>query len=182
MSEAMITRLSIHEYRQLPETLTPTELIDGVILTMPSPKHEHQQIIVALVILLNTLIKSGKIVVAPMDVILDDYNTVQPDVFWLRGDDSLCRVGDDGYYYGAPDLVCEVLSPSTALRDRADKFLLYEKHGVREYWLIDPLNIYMEVYRLQNGVFVRQGVYGTHDTFVSIVLDEQNVPVMQIFG
>lgn len=182
MSELVSPRINLQEYQQLPETLTPTELIDGVVITMPSPKKEHQDIIVALVLVLNMLMKSGKIVVAPMDVILDDYNIVQPDVFWIRGDDSLCQPSADGYYDGAPDLVCEVLSPTTALRDRGDKFSLYEKHGVREYWLVDPLNIYMEVYQLQTGVFVRQGVYGTEDTFASAVLDAQTVIVKQILG
>jgi Uma2 family endonuclease len=112
-----------------------------------------------------------------MDVIFDDENTVQPDVFWISGANSLCKLGDDGYWYGAPDLVVEVLSPSTELRDRRDKFKLYQKFGVREYWLAHPVALYIEVFRLENGGFVPHGIFGQGESFISDVLGELVVSV-----
>jgi Uma2 family endonuclease len=135
------TRVSPEAFRQLPETMEPIELIDGEIIVRPSPVNKHQEIIGDTYVFLSVLIRGhvieGEVVVSLMDVWLGDH-CVQPDVFWVSGPESRCQLGEDGYWYGAPDLVVEVLSPSTAYRDRGVKFRLYEEHGAREYWLIDP--------------------------------------------
>ena len=86
-------------------------------------------------------------------------------MFWVSGADSLCKLGADDYWHGAPDLVVEVLSPSTALRDHGVKFGLYEQHGTREYWLIDPAAEFVEVFRRENDAFVRFGAFGNAETF-----------------
>lgn len=86
------------------------------------------------------------------------------------------------YVVGASDLIVEVFSPSTARRDKEYKFHLYEKYGVREYWMVDPVNQYVEVYVLQEGVFVRQGVYDEADTFTSPVLGDKVVEVRLVFA
>ncbi len=88
----------------------------------------------------------------------------------MSGADSRCRLGEDGCRYGAPDLVVEVLSPSTAHKDRGVKFDLYEKHGVREYWLLDPEGRYAEVYRRERERFDRVGVFGPGQSWASGVL------------
>jgi Uma2 family endonuclease len=98
------------------------------------------------------------------------------------GSDSRCEQGEDGYWYGAPDLVIEVLSPSTAYRDRRTKFNLYQQHGVREYWLADPEGEYIEVYLLENGLFVRQGAFGKQDSFVSPVLGGLRINVGELLN
>jgi Uma2 family endonuclease len=66
--------------------------------------------------------------------------------------------------------VIEILSPSTARRDRGVKFDVYERHGVREYWLTDPEAQFVEVYRHEGGAFRRQGLYGADEAFPSAVL------------
>ena len=80
-------------------------------------------------------------------------NAVQPDVLW-NSPASRCVLVDDAYFRGAPDLVVEVLSPSTALRDKQTKFRLYEKYGVREYWIVEPTAQYVEVWALVEAKFV----------------------------
>ena len=69
-----------------------------------------------------------------MDVYLNDSNVVQPDVLWVATDSEACVLVDNKYWKGAPDVIVEVLSFSTANRDYRVKYDLYEKHGVRAYW------------------------------------------------
>lgn len=168
------TRMTAAEYRQLPETTQPTELIEGKIIVSPAPKDNHQAVVVGFVQAILRQLTTGTLRFAPTDVHLDDETVVQPDVFWVSGPDSRCRLGDDGYWYGAPDLVIEVLSPGTARRDKAEKFRLYEKHGVREYWLADPDARYAEVWRRAGDAsrFEQQGVYGPDESFESALLGQ----------
>ena len=113
---------------------------------------------------------------------LDDENVVQPDVFWVSGVESLCKLGADGYWHGAPDLVVEVLSPSTALRDHGVKFALYEQHGTREYWLIDTEGEFVEVFHREGERLTRFGVFGTKDSFALSVLSAAEIPVSILFA
>jgi len=170
MAQAIRERITAAEYAQMPETNLPVELIDGEIIEMPSPKTEHQQISGNLYSLIKTLIPGGSVFYSPLDVHLDEYNVVQPDIFWVSGQESLCKLGKDGYWHGAPDLVVEILSEGTGLRDRREKFRLYEKHGSKEYWLVEPGQKYLEVWALADGQFKRLGVFGADDTFESPAL------------
>lgn len=168
------TRMTAAEYRQLPETTQPTELIEGEIIVSPAPKDKHQAVVMGLVQAILRQLAAGTLRFAPLDVYLDDETVVQPDVFWVSGPGSRCRLGDDGCWYGAPDLVIEVLSSDTARRDKAVKFRLYEQHGVREYWLADPDARYVEVWRRADDAapFTQQGVYGPDETFESALLGQ----------
>jgi Uma2 family endonuclease len=167
------SRISPEAFRQLPESMQPTELIDGEIIVSPTPVTRHQRICGRTFVFLDGLVTantiSGEAMISPMDVWLGDH-CLQPDVFWVSGPDSRCQLGEDGYWYGAPDLVVEVLSPSTAHRDRGVKFRLYEEHGAREYWLIDPDGHYIEIYALKDGKFDRLGAFGKGESFPSHVL------------
>ena len=159
------------EYAQLGETTQPMELIDGEVIMSPAPIDEHQVVAIAFLDLLRDIAPSGNRRFAPCDVHLGKHDVVQPDVFWVSKQNTACKLGADGYWHGAPDLVIEILSPGTALRDRREKFALYEKHGVREYWLADPATQLVEVYRLKDRKFERVGVFGPEDSFESAALD-----------
>ena len=174
------TRMTAKDFFELPESNLPTELIDGELIVSPAPIPEHQNISVELIILLKGLIPNGKLYHAPIDVYLDEANSVQPDIVWVA-EGSQCFIGDKRLE-GAPDLVIEILSPSTARRDKNKKFMLYEKHGVREYWLVDPLAQYIEVWRLEEGKFAPKGVFGPGESFVSAVLGDKSVNVGTIFA
>ncbi len=181
MAEMTRTRMTAKEFLELPESNMPIELINGEIIMSPTPKDPHQDIVLSIAILLKPMVTAGKVKVAPMDVHFDDVNVVQPDVFWAGGEGSRCQLGDDGYWHGAPDLVVEVLSPSTSSHDRGVKYDLYEKYGVREYWLVEPDAKYIEIYVLQEGKFVRQGLFEPGASFTSLVIEGQSVAVDKLF-
>src|SRR5690606_22104288 len=101
MSDIARTRVTLEEFKALPESLDHIELIDGELILSPTPKFKHQNAVGNVLVMLKQL-SQGKAVVSPMDVYLDNENVLQPDVFWVRGADSLCKLGEDGYWHGAP--------------------------------------------------------------------------------
>ncbi len=105
---------------------------------MPSPTVWHQMVALFLWRYLQRRTKNtrGWVCAAPADVILGEHPVVQPDVYYVAADRKDMPRG--GRLNGAPDLIAEILSPSTAARDRRDKLSLYAQAGVREYWLVDP--------------------------------------------
>lgn len=187
MVDQIKTRITASEYLQLPETNQLTELLDGLLTiygeddVSPAPVNDHQRLVRRSSCVVENLIPNGEIFTAPTDVHFDELNVVQPDIFWVA-EDSQCVEVDGKYWYGAPDLIIEVLSPGTEYKDRGKKFRLYQKYGVREYWLISRIESFVEVYNLADEVFIQQGVYGAEDTFVSPVLGEKTVDVKLIFS
>jgi Uma2 family endonuclease len=178
---AVQAKITADDFLQLPETNLPTELIDGEIIVAPAPKASHQNTVFSSAKTIEKIAPHGKVYISPIDVYLDERNVVQPDVMW-NGTDSQCILIDDSYWRGAPDLVVEVLSPSTALRDKQTKFRLYEKYGVREYWMVEPAAQYVEVWYLVEGKFALHGVFGVGETFTSTVFGNKSVDVSLIFG
>jgi Uma2 family endonuclease len=150
------------------------------MIMSPAPNLEHQAIVLNLASLLLQIKPGGKVHVAPVDVWLDDANVVQPDVMWISPN-SACVPFEKKYYQGAPDLLAEVLSPGTARTDKSAKFKLYEKHGVREYWMVDPEAQYVEVWRREENRFALVGVFGPGETFGSAVLGDKTVEVTRLF-
>ena len=160
------------------------ELIDGVAYNMtPAPNRRHQAILRELSFQLVSFLtdKPCKVYFAPFDVRLpvhdeedDDVTTVvQPDIVVICDPKKL----DDRGARGAPDLVIEILSPSTSRKDVKIKFNLYEKHGVREYWIVDPTGGTVMAYRLgPDGRYGRPQVYTDDDSapvgiFADLVID-----------
>ncbi len=130
------------------------ELIDGVAWCMsPGPRRRHQALLTRLIQPLATLLKgkSCQVFAAPFDVIFpagdeadEDVDTVvQPDLAVFCDPSKLTERGARG----APDLVIEILSPSTSRKDQNEKLALYERSGVREYWVVDPAGKWICVYR-----------------------------------
>jgi len=139
------------------------ELIDGTayVREPPSPSLSHQEIVVELCRQLGNALEDQpcRVCVAPLDVRLpksteedDQVDTVvQPDVFIV----SDLRKLDTRGVRGAPDWVAEVLSPSTARHNRTLKLSAYERAGVREVWLIDPVDLTVTIYLLEAGRYGR---------------------------
>lgn len=174
------TRVTMQEFLELAETRLPTELIAGEVVVKPTPNLPHQRLVFRTAHYLQMLVQMGYIYVAPVDVVFDNENVLQPDVFWVAPD-SQCEPMDDRFFHGSPDLVIEILSPTTARRDRDIKFVLYEKYGAREYWLVDPDARFVEVYRRQADRLVRLGFFGQGEKFTSPVLDNASLDVDTLF-
>jgi Uma2 family endonuclease len=128
------------------------EIIDGNLLMAPAPTLWHQDWLMNLAVLLRHHIlkhKLGRLFIAPVDVVLDDQNTVQPDLVFV----SSANVGllRERAIFGTPDLLVELVSPASARRDRTVKKDLYARFGVKEYWIGDPANASMEILALHKG-------------------------------
>jgi len=127
-------------YRMLPEG-TRCEVIFNELIMSPSPSSQHQFLLGELYVLLYTFLKGkniGKAVLSPLDVYFEEYiSAVQPDIIVLLNE-TLSKVEKDGLY-GAPDIAIEILSQNKSY-DTKRKRALYEKAGVKEYFMIDPEN------------------------------------------
>ena len=174
------TRMTAAEFFELPETNQPTELIDGELIVSPSPIPKHQLLVGRFYSKLEDLIPNGVVFFAPMDVYFDDNNIPQPDIIWVA-ENSQCVITEKRLE-GAPELIIEILSPGTLRRDRREKYELYERFGVREYWMTDPVGQFVEVCVWVNGTYKRQGVYGPDESFESPVLGGKTVTLKGIFG
>ncbi len=131
------------------------ELINGRLKEMPAPSFEHQVISRDLEFLLWGYVKEsgiGQVIDAPFDVILSETVVVQPDIVFISSD-NLKNV-KDGRLFGPPDLVVEIVSPTSYVRDRYEKFALYEMYGVKEYWIVYPEMKVVEVWCLKGGKYV----------------------------
>ena len=150
------TKLTYRDYAKTPED-ERWELIDGDLIMAAAPNTEHQMIQSDLGWHVKGFVMErdlGWVFYSAIDVVLSDYDTVQPDLVFVSKAraDIITRAN----IRGAPDLVVEILSPSTARRDWRDKFDLYELHGVPEYWMADPEARVIWVFVLREGV-VRGG-------------------------
>lgn len=183
MAQPTRTRITADEFFALPEYQENEfiQLIDGevVIGVAPVPKHGFNADNILYYLMTYARNHGGKAASAPVEVMLDERNIYEPDVFYIAPDGP-CRE-DSRRYVGPPDLVVEVLSPGTAKYDKEAKYQAYERNGVREYWIVDPANETFELYtRDDDGTFQKAGIYDHRDTFSSSVLGE-DVTIAQIF-
>jgi Uma2 family endonuclease len=132
-------RASIEEFWSLPESVLPTEYIDGEIIMAPTPTITHQRAILRMASALQQFVSEnrlGEVFVAPLDVVLPTGEVVQPDVFFLNARQTE-RAGAASRVKDAPPFLIEILSPGSVRHDTMTKRNLYEKNGVREYWIVD---------------------------------------------
>lgn len=168
------------------------ELIDGIPYNMsPAPAINHQRISVELVRqIANYLIdKTCEVFDAPLDVRFpagknkndkEIFDVVQPDIIVVCDKD---KIEDDRSCFGAPDIVIEILSPSSASRDLIKKRRLYEKNKVKQYWIVDPQEKEIYIYRLQNnGKYGDPGEYTTSDKIKVDGFEGLEIDVSPVFG
>ena len=172
-------QVTFAEYAAMPETNQIVELIDGVIVretVVNLAPYAHQETFSKVKSYLVNELKMGLIYNSPGGVIFDDDTSFEPDLFWISPENDQCYLEDDGrYWHGAPDLVIEILWPSTASNDRGSKFDTYEKNGVREYCMVDPDAKFTEVYRHDGNRFERQCVFKPDQPFISAVLGDASI-------
>jgi Uma2 family endonuclease len=153
--EKQARRWTYEEYYKLDDGQR-YEIIDGDLLMAPSPDVWHQDWISNLHFLLRLYFaqhRAGRLFIVPFDVVLDAENTVQPDLIFVAAANA--GIIESRAIFGAPDLVVELLSPSSIRRDRHVKKALYARFGVKEYWIGDPANKEMEILTLRDGRYQR---------------------------
>ena len=122
----------------------------------------------------------GNVLLAPTDVVLSDTDVVQPDILFVSQARRHIRTREN--IQGAPDLVVEILSPTTAERDRTVKSDLYAQHGVQEYWIVDPDARTITVFLLNGGAFEEVDTYSERETLTSPILAGFSIALDEIFG
>lgn len=170
------------DYALLPEG-AKYQLIDGEIIEIPTPIVAHQNAVLNLAFefeKLNRAKKLGHVIVAPMDVFLDIHNTFQPDVMFISNERASI-IGTD-IVRGAPDLVVEVLLPSTAYYDLRKKMPTYFKYGVKECWIIDVSERAVERYALINGEPMRISKSTGNQRITTPVLPDLTLSAEEIFA
>lgn len=127
------------------------ELLNGELVKKSAPSALHQRISRRLLFKIESLVQEkglGEIFYSPIDVFFDDYNAPQPDFVFVKKQ-RLEIVHLDNGIIGIPDLVVEILSPSSIKRDRFEKMEIYQRFKAPEYWIVDPANSSIEIYTLQ---------------------------------
>jgi Uma2 family endonuclease len=165
----VIPKTALDVFRLLPEG-TLCEVIDNILYMSPAPKYTHQRLVLLLARKLSNHVeayKIGEIFIAPVDVYFVDLaSAVQPALLFVANKNRGI-MHQDGYIYGAPDIVIEVLS-SDRKRDLVLKKGLYQRAGVKEYFIVDPATRKMQLYSLSDGSY--QLVYDETGLFTSPLL------------
>jgi len=147
------TRLTLDDFVLFPDDGLRHELIDGEHYVTPSPNTRHQRLVQRLhLALANHLLSKplqGEVFIAPFDVVLSFHDVVEPDLLLVAGDQEHILTSQN--VKGSPALVVEVLSPGTKGRDEGIKRQLFERVGVREYWIVDPDRNRIRVFRRAPG-------------------------------
>ncbi len=175
------TKSTYADYLKTPEG-GKYQLIDGEIIEMPSSKTIHQKILLFIGSTFLFFIRSknlGEVFVAPMDVYLSDTETYQPDVFIILNQNT--SIIEENRIKGAPDLVVEILSPSTAYYDLRHKKNTYEASGVKEYWILDPIEKSLEIYSLVQNKFILQAEYKKADVAKSLLIAGLEINLAEVF-
>jgi hypothetical protein len=171
----------LKEQQEIYDEFDRYEIIDNVRYDLkPAPVVNHQKLLGHMYVSLQkTCHSEGIILLAPIDVYFDDGNIFQPDLIFISNDNQ--QIIKEKRIEGAPDLVAEILSPSTSLNDKIRKKAQYERFGVKEYWLADPVHFTIDQFILQNGKFVLNATYGDGDTLVSDLFSCVNIDMTELF-
>ena len=176
-------RASVEEFWSLPESVLPTEYIDGEIIMAPSPTMEHQSASRSIFRGLDRFVRDSgadQLFYAPLDVSLPSGDVVQPDIFFLSRED-VRRARKQRRVRCAPLLVVEIISPGSVTLDTIRKRDLYERNGVREYWMVDieKRTITQLVLRKKHYMVTE---LGEADVVKSVVLSGFEMKVGELLG
>lgn len=157
-------RTIMEVFKRLPEG-TLAEIIDGNLYMLPFPNTSHQRALGDVVAVLHSFVDQhhlGEVFLGPLDVYLDEEkNVVQPNIFFVSSENDL--TGKDDFIHGVPDLIIEILSPGFEEYDLVRKKELYEKFGVKEYWVINPDS------KESSGFFLKDGKYDSPLTYQACI-------------
>ncbi len=176
-----VVKFTYQDYLNAPEDKR-FELLDGELITPPIPGELHQSVSAQLgwrMVQFASENKLGRVYHAPFDEVLSDSDVVQPDLLFVSHERSQIITPEN--IQGAPDLVVEILSPSTATRDRTFKRTLYARHGVKEYWMADTTEKDVAVLLLGDPGFEVVEVYSRSEVLTSPTLPGFRLRLYDIF-
>jgi Uma2 family endonuclease len=175
-------KYTVDEYLLLEEG-APFQLINYDLVISPSPIPFHQLISARIIQAVSNFLDSkndeGFLVSAPMDVKFDDGNVFQPDVLYIAAGRKAELIKDR--IEGAPDLVIEILSPSNGYYDLRQKKSIYEKYGVKEYIIIDPIAQNADLYFLKDGLYTLHQKAEKNEKLFSLILDGLSFDLSKLF-
>lgn len=174
--------MTYDQYCLLPEDRNQYELFNGELVVTPSPTREHQGIVLRLARLLADYVEReslGEVYVSPLDIIFDPYTVLQPDIFFVRKE-RLAEVERERIE-GVPDLVVEILSPTTFHKDLRRKMKVYSQFGVQEYWIVDPETRTIELHCQGKEGLQLAGRFSAGETLESQLLSGFRVKAISIF-
>ena len=190
--QAAPPRFGYADLLAMPDDGRRYEIHGGELVVVPAPILRHQFAAGELVTMLNDYRRrsGGLAVAAPFDVVFDEHDVLQPDVVFFRAE-RLRLLDPDSPARAAPDLVVEVLSPSTAKLDRGRKMRIFAQYAVPEYWIVDPVRRRIEVHVLEREVQDAQGVRGAYrraqiaapgETVRSVALPDLTFDAARVFA
>lgn len=155
-------RYTYKDYLRLPDDGKRYEIIEGELHMTPAPAVFHQIILLNVEDQLRNFLRKhggGIVLVSPVDVVLSDVDVVEPDIIVVTREREF--IIKEKNIQGPPDIVVEILSEGTRHTDRTRKRALYQKFGVKEYWMIDPESKTVEILILESGIYVSLETSGT---------------------
>lgn len=175
------TKFTYEDYRHTPEDMR-CEVLDGELIMAPAPRIAHQRTQRRVGRPIDIFVEEhglGEVFYSPTDVVLSDTDIVQPDLLFVSQERAHIITEDN--IWGAPDMVIEILSPSTAGRDRTIKRILYARHGVKEYWQVDTDAKTIAVLMLGDDDYEVASVYGEGQILTSPVLQGFALNLGEVF-
>ena len=178
-------KFTYDDFVHFPDDGKRHELIDGEHYVTPSPNTKHQTVSVNLTANLAWYLEAhpiGRVFHAPFDVVFSNFDVVEPDLLYVSR--QRLDVLTEKHVRGAPDLVVEILSPGTKKVDEGAKRDLYERFGVREYWMVNPALDTVTVYRLRDLALVREAELSAAggDVLTTPLLPGWAAPLARIFA
>lgn len=159
------------------------ELIDGELLMTPAPSPRHQRILGRLFSHLSAHVEAnglGEVFISPVDVVFEEKTFLEPDILFIsRQQQEIVR---QEAIHGTPDLVVEILSPSSFYHDLLRKMKLYARYGVQEYWIADPEKQTLDLYVRVGNELQLSRQFACHETFESPLLPSFRLAVNIIFA
>ncbi len=177
-------RLTYEDFLLFPDDGKRHEIIDGVHYVTPSPRLIHQQLLGRLYLAIGKFLEDreelGQAFLSPLDTIFTPWDIVEPDLLFVAA--NQLDILTEKNVQGAPALVVEILSPGTRRRDQGIKRQLFDRGGVREYWLVDPKSQVVTVHRrADDGGFPRVQQLGADATLTTPLLPEFSLSLARLF-
>ncbi len=179
MAPQVSTKLTYEDFLLLPNDGRRHEIVDGEHYVNPSPNTKHQLVLTRLLVAIYAHVQQhnlGSVFPAPYDVVLSEHDIVEPDIVFVSA--ARASIITSANIQGTPDLLIEVLSSNRQYDERV-KHQTYERHGVPEYWIVDPFNDSVAVFRLRGRSFVR---IPAADPLTSPLLPGFALPLASLFA